>query len=157
MRGIARAGQKPRGLAKARRGATLRRGIKEETISRELEEVLFEFAEVMSEGDPSESTAMHGTFFGSTMITFDLDAVASRYRGDLDGPARRRLLRAVDGSVRVRLRAMRLACAAVQERLPGHVLGTAQVEMRTRLVRGKLHLDVDLEVPFDVSSKQDQR
>ncbi|MFW5921439.1 MAG: hypothetical protein ACOCUS_06325, partial [Polyangiales bacterium] len=88
---------------------------------------------------------------------FDLVALGERWRGPLDEAARARLLRAVQGSVRVRLRAMRLACAEVARRLPDRPLGTAQVETRARIVGDKLHVDVDLEVPIGVSSRTGQR
>jgi hypothetical protein len=137
-----------KGLARALRIQAMRkRGT--ETLSRQAEEALFRVAEVLSEGSLRES---EGAWFGSTMITFDLDRLAAVWRCPLDDDERARLRDAVEGSVRVRIRAMRLACEEVARRLPDRPLGTAQVETRVHLRRGKLHLDVDLEVPFGVSS-----
>lgn len=144
-----------RGPVKARRGATLVVRT-HESLSREAEELLFDAPEVMSEG--SVRSGRDGEqWFGSTMITMDLTALATRWRGPFDEDARARLLHALDGSVRVRLRAMRLACAEVARRLPDRALGTVQVDTRARIVGDKLHLDVDVEVPLDVSSARRRR
>ncbi len=145
-----------KGLAKARRGAVMRRR-GGEALSRETEEWLFEAPDVLCEGSVREGRAGKASWFGSTMITFDLDTIASRYRGTFDRDAQNRLVSALEGSVRVRIRAMRIACAEVARRLPDRRLGTAQVETRVRLVDQKLHLDVDLEVPIGVSSRRRRR
>jgi hypothetical protein len=143
---------RPKGLAKARRGAALRvrRG---EALTREAEERLFHRAEVISEGSVRESRGIV-SYFGSTMITCDLDDLRAAWRGPLDHDARERLARAVAGSVRVRLRIMRLAYAEVARRIPDRPLGTAQVETRVRLEGDRLLLDVDVEVPIGVSSRR---
>lgn len=136
-----------KGLARATRGSRLveRRRV---ALSREAEEALFRTANVISEGtlDPE------GIFFGSTMITFDLELLARDWRGPLDALERERLLRAVEGSVRVRLRAMRIARAQAQQHVGGRSLSTAHTEMRMNLRGTRLHLDVDLEVEVALSS-----
>lgn len=143
----------PRGPVKATRGATVH--VREhEVLSREAEEWLFHAPEVLSEGSMRPSG---DAWFGSTMITIDLTEFSRRWRGPFDEVARARLVRAMDGSVRVRLRAMRLACEEVARRLPDRSLGTAQVDTRVRLVGNHLHLDVDVEVPVDVSSARRRR
>jgi hypothetical protein len=145
----------PGGPVKARRGATIRRGT-HDVLSRDAEEWLFRCPEVLSEG--SVRAGEEGaSWFGSTMITVDLVALAQHWRGPLDAEARERLVAAMAGSVRVRLRAMRLACAEVARRLPDRRLGTAQVDTRVRVVGDQLYLDVDVEVPIDVTSAQGQR
>jgi hypothetical protein len=91
-------------------------------------------------------TDSHGaSFFGTTIITFDVADARKWLRGldGDDGPAL--LLALVEGSVRVRMRAMRLACAEAARRVPGHDLGTARVEIRVRREDDKMHVDVDLE------------
>lgn len=118
-----------------------------ETLTREAEERLFRNVEVLSEG-----AVRDGAWFGSTMITVDLDRLEGELRDPLDAEARERLLAAIAGSVRVRIRAMRLARAEVARRFPDRKLGTAQMETRIRLHEGKLHVDVDLEVPIGVTS-----
>lgn len=137
-----------KGLVRALRIRTMREE-RRTSLSREAEEALFRVAEVLSEGSARES---EGAWFGSTMITFDLDRLAGDWRRPLDEDERARLRDLVEGSVRVRIRAMRLACEEVARRLPDRRLGTAQIETRVHLRGGKLHLDVDLEVPLGVSS-----
>jgi hypothetical protein len=148
-----RATSPAKGLAKATRAALFVERT-HRALTREAEEILFEHAEVMTEGSTGREPREGGAFFGSTMITIDLEKLGGRLRG-LDAPGMNEALRDVVGSsVRVRLRAMRIACAEVARRVPDRDLGTAQVEIRTSLVGSRLHLDVDLEVPFDVPSER---
>ena len=148
-----------KGPVRARRGPTIveRRS---ESLSREAEELLFRAAEVLSEGgvrDAGIDGQPGASWFGSTMITFDLARVEASLRGPIDDASRARLARIVEGSVRVRLRATRMARHEVARRLPDRVLGTAQVETRVRIVGDKLHVDIDLEVPLRVSSRARKR
>ena len=145
-----------KGPARALRHATFRRG-EHHALSREAEEALFEHAEILNEGSVEGGREGGGGYCGSTMLTFDLDAMAGRMREPMSDDHRGRICSAVEGSVRVRLRAMRLACAEAARRVPELALGTALVETRVRLVGGMLHLDVDLEVPFELSSQREQR
>jgi len=143
-------------LAKALRGSLLV-GRQHTAISRAFEEELFRRADVLSEGSCRSAKGALDCYFGSTMISFDLSSVRGRFRGEFDAAAKAQLLRAVDGSVRVRLRAMRLACAEAARRVPDRALGTALTEIRVRLSNDQLHIDVDLEVPLGVSSRSRQR
>ncbi|MFI5308277.1 MAG: hypothetical protein ACHQ53_13030 [Polyangiales bacterium] len=123
------------------------------TLSRSLEDALFRCAEVLSEGGLRSQAAGGGdSYFGSTMISVELERLRPWLRGGLDAPERRRLMEAVDGSVRVRVRAMRLARAEALRRVPERGLGTAYFETRMRLTEHQLHIDVDLEAPLSVSS-----
>jgi len=138
-------------LARATRGpAMLRRGYA--ALSRELEEALFRHSDVLSEGYCRTSAPGGETYYGSTMISCDLEKVAEHFRGGLDAEGRDQLALAIDGSVRVRLRAMRLGCAEAARRVQHRALGTALVEVRVRMAELQLHIDVDLEVPLGVSS-----
>ena len=86
------------------------------------------------------------------MISIDLERLEPWFRGGLDARVLERLTQAVDGSVRVRLRAMRLARAEAARRVPNRLLGTAHVETRIRLSGRQLHIDVDLEASLSVFS-----
>lgn len=143
-------------LAKARRGPVLV-GRDRVAISRAFEEELFRRADVLSEGACRSGEGAVDCYFGSTMIRCDLLGMRERFRTELDDAFRAALLRAVEGSVRMRLRAMRLACAEAARRVPDRALGTALTEIRVRLSRDQLHIDVDLEVPLGVSSRSRQR
>jgi hypothetical protein len=126
-------------------------------LGRELEQEIFIKAKVLSEGGCRVALEGHESYFGSTMISVPLHSLAQVTRGDLDQNARDQLERAVAGSVRVRLRAMRIARAEVARRVPHRVLGTAQVETSVRLTRDQLFIDVDLEVPLGVSFSAKRR
>lgn len=131
------------GLAKARR-STLIRSRGGEALTREAEELLFALSERMTEGE----LARRGddeSWFGTTMFTVALDELARELRGALDSEA---LVRVVQGSVRVRLRAMRLACADVAHRHPDRAFGRAVVETQARVVGASLQIDVDLHWPL---------
>ncbi len=126
-------------------------------LSRELEQALFQNAEVLSEGNCRAAPEGHESYFGSTMISVPLHELARSARGVLDRAACNELEQAISGSVRIRLRAMRIARAEVARRVPHRVLGTAQVETRVRLSRDELLIDVDLEVPLGVSFSAKRR
>lgn len=121
-------------------------------LTRALEEELFRCAEVLSEGGRRAVGGQRDSYFGSTMISVDLERLRPLFRGGLDERTRQLLADAVDGSVRVRLRAMRLARAEAARRVQDRTLGTAFVETRVRLTQRQLHIDVDLEVTLSVSS-----
>lgn len=130
------------GLARATR-AGLSRTIRREVLSREAEELLFTCAELMTEARIDERG-----YSGSTMITFDLARVAEGLRDLSTAEDRARLLRVVEGSVRVRIRASRFACAEAARRVPDRSLGTFSVETRMRLDGTNLLVDVDVDAPF---------
>jgi len=142
-------------LARALRGPVFvrRGGI---AISRLLEEQLFGAAEVLSEGE-LRRLGDRDSYFGSTMIAFEIMRIAGFVSGRFDDDERDQLRRAIEGSVRMRIRAMRLACAEVGRRVPDRPLGTAQVETSTRLTATHLHMDIDVEVPVGVSSRARRR
>jgi hypothetical protein len=142
-----------KGLAKARRDAfVVSRPI--EYLSRGAEEALFQIAHILSEGSERGAPGAERCYFGSTMITFDLAELSKVWRGPFEAAERQALLRLVAGSVRVRLRATRIACAEVQRRVTERPLGSSMVETSVRLSGNTLQIDVDLEVLVGVSSPQ---
>jgi hypothetical protein len=130
---------RPGTLLRARDGCALRA---------RAEEDLFRDAEVLTEGRLGD-----GGFFGSTLVTIDLERLSPRYSGPMGEAERTRLFDAASGSVRVRLRAMRLACADAVRRHPDRAFGTARVETRMRLDGARLLIDVDLDMPLDTSMR----
>lgn len=122
-------------------------------LARALEEEIFRAADVLSEGSCRVVAGAGESYFGSTMIRVPLAPLQVHARGGLDATSRRTLADAVEGSARVRLRAMRLAIREATRRVAGLALGTAQVEIQVRLDDDHLHIDVDLEVPVGVSSR----
>ncbi len=135
-----------KGPARARKSPALRER-RYVALDRQTEELLFSELEVLSEGSVRD-----GVFFGSTMISIDLTRVEAHLRRPLGIEGRAALLQTLDGSVRVRIRAMRIAVEEVTRRHPAETLGTAQVETHIQISGDQLHLDIDVEVPFGVSS-----
>jgi hypothetical protein len=139
---------KPLVRASSSRPLTKRTGY---AITRSLEEELFRVADVLSEGSCRSGRNGTASYFGSTMISIDLTKVDQRQLGPLDSRSYEQLAQTVEGSVRVRLRALRIAYREVVQRVADRPFGTAQVETKVRLCGTQLHLDVDLEVPLEVS------
>ena len=144
--------EKLKPLVRAMRATALCGRGAEVTLSRAFEEELFRSAEVLSEGGCRGAIGQADSYFGSTMISVELERLRTWFRAGLDAHARQQLLQALDGSVRVRLRAMRLARAEAARRVPARALGTAYIETKVRLTERQLHIDVDLEVALSVSS-----
>jgi hypothetical protein len=140
-----------KGLAKARRDAFVVARSRE-YLSRGAEEALFQIAEVISEGSERAAASGQRHYCGSTMITFDLAKLSEVWRGPLGALERQALLRLVAGSVRIRLRAARIACAEAQRRVTERPLGSSTVETSVRLSGNTLQMDVDLELLVGVSS-----
>lgn len=137
--------------ARAGRPRALHRRGERTTLTATAIEELFASAEVLAEGGLSGDPGRE-TWYGSIMITFHLDRLVERCRGlerpeELDA-----LVDAITGSVRVRIRAHRMACREIYARYPDRRVGTAFVESRFRREGSRLLLDVDLEAPVEVVS-----
>lgn len=131
------------GLAKAR-SVALRHRQRPPTLSRELEELILELAERMSEGAVREA-ADGDAYFGSTMFSVNLSLLEARWRGPLP---REELREVLEGSVRLRLRLGRIARAEAAHRAPARDFGCAEIETQMTLVDDALHFDVDIEMPI---------
>jgi hypothetical protein len=118
-----------------------------------MEEVLFRHADVISEGSARMMKDAGSTYFGSTMIAVPFERLARETSEPLIGSFRAQLVRAIEGSVRVRLRAMRLARAEAGRRVDDALLGTARCDLRVTDAGKQLRIDVDLEVELRVSSR----
>jgi hypothetical protein len=118
-------------------------------LTRELEEALFRHADVISEGSTRAMPDARTTYFGSTMIAIAFDRLPS----DAHRVPRAELVHVIEGSVRVRLRAMRLARAEAVRRLNDSTLGTVLCDLRVHDAGKQLRIDVDLEVELRVSSR----
>ena len=87
------------------------------------------------------------------MITFDLRGLREHWRGPFEAAHEAELVRLVAGSVRVKMRVHRIACAEVARRVTDRPLGTAALEIQVRVSGDTLQMDVDLEVPVGVCSR----
>ncbi|MCG8554287.1 MAG: hypothetical protein MJD61_03220 [Proteobacteria bacterium] len=133
------------------RGAALHGRPRQETVSSCLEEALLAGAKVLSEGSCRGGEGQE-VYYGSTMITCELNGLRPHWRGLESDAEQQRLVAALSRSLRLRVHAMRLARAEAARRLPHRVLGAAEVETQLRLSGGQLQIDVDLEVEVGVSS-----
>jgi hypothetical protein len=109
---------------------------------------LYRVAEVLSEGRREDDV-----FYGTTLITIELTRALDGLSLETDESLLERVRDAIAGSVRVRLRAMRMAEDEVARRFPDREIGTARTETRFRLEGTRLMVDVDLEAPIGGSSK----
>jgi hypothetical protein len=102
-------------------------------------EILFETAEVLSEGERRD-----GGYFGSTMITFDLGRLGTVVRESCDAASARHVaeLAVADQRVRARARALAAADAALRA---GAGLADVDTEFRARAVGTRIHFDIDVE------------
>jgi hypothetical protein len=125
-------------MASARKVALFDREIRI-TLSQAAVEILFESADILSEGERRGDG-----YFGSTMITLDLTRVASLVREDCDAASARRVAELAMADKRVRERAKALAAADAAERA-GTLLQRVDCELRGRAVGTRVHLDVDVE------------
>jgi hypothetical protein len=120
----------------AARPSALLRTRRAEVLAPRAEEHLFGVAEVLAEG-----RAEGATYFGTTLVTFDLARLG------VEHPAER-LLPTIEGSLRVRLRIARLALEDVARKHPDAHFGTATLETRFRASGRCLFADVEVEVPL---------
>jgi hypothetical protein len=136
--------QRPPFLAKRQRVVVL---------TRALEEALFRHADVISEGGTRLMPKVGNTYFGSTMIAIAFDRLADETHQKFTRHTRATLVNVVEGSVRVRLRCMRMARAEAVRRVTDARLGTVLCELRVHEDGPHLRIDVDLEAPMRVSSR----
>lgn len=111
-------------------------------------EELFRFADVLTEGGLDGT----GRWYGSIMITFDLGRLQRRCRDLESEEDLEEVIAAIEGSVRVRVRAHRMACAEIYRRFPDRDVGTAQLYSVFEREGERLLLDIDLEAPVDLPS-----
>jgi len=101
--------------------------------------VLFDVAATLSEGQLQGKR-----YFGSTMITIDLERARDRVRDECDAASARRLAELLARDARVAARARALATAAATARA-GAPLARLDVELRARATGARVQLDLDVE------------
>jgi len=122
------------------------------SLSRPFEESFFRSAQVLSEGycglqNDGSYQDEETIYTGSTMLTVDLHRMGSSVMTEVERLGLATLVRVVEGSVRIRIRSIRLALSEATRRCVQGELGTAHIETRVRLEGNLLHVDVDLEAP----------
>jgi hypothetical protein len=130
-------------MARALRVTLFEREVREK-LSASAVEILFQRAQVLSEGRRSASPTAADAYFGSTMITIDLRELADLVREPADGATAEKLALLVQEDARAQKRVRQIA-AAEAERLGG---GSARaVEIRVRTEGATLYIDADVEGP----------
>jgi hypothetical protein len=131
-----------RPLARVARIALFEREVRERP-SRAALELVFRRAEVISEGQRAHRDG-RPTYFGSTMLTLDLEALAPSLRESCDAGTARRLagLLAGDPSVSSRIKAIATREAI---RLAGGRLRTIATEVKVSARGARVFIDVDVE------------
>lgn len=102
-------------------------------------EILFDGAQCLSEGQRDGDR-----WFGSTMITIDLERAGAALSDPCDVASARRVAELLAHDARVLARARALAARAASERA-GSALEALTVEIVARPAGRKVHLDVDVE------------
>jgi hypothetical protein len=122
-------------------------------LTQGLEEAMFKHADVISEGSARAMPKGGNTYFGSTMIAIAFERLERDTHQKFTRHTRAELVHVVEGSVRARLRCMRLARAEAGRRANDALLGTAMCDVRVHDDGKHLRIDVDLEVELRVSSR----
>ena len=133
-------------MATARRVALFEREIRVK-LSAAAVELLFEIAEILSEGQREGDG-----YYGSTMITIDLARAAEAVREGCDAASARVVAGLVAADARVKARARALAAADAEERA-GVRLGRVDVDLRARATGTRVHIDLDVEADVAQSSR----
>jgi hypothetical protein len=131
-----------RPMARVERIALFEREVRERP-SRAALELVFRRAEVMSEGQRANRDG-RPVYFGSTMLTLDLETLAPSLRESCDAGTARRLagLLAGDPSITARVKAIATREAT---RLSGGRLRTIATEMKVSARGARVFIDVDVE------------
>jgi hypothetical protein len=134
-----------RPLARVERISLFEREVRER-LSRAALELIFGAAGIMSEGQRSARNGRE-IFFGSTMLTIELPAVAGSVRDVCDARAAQHLcaLLATDGVAATRIKSI---AAAEAERLCRARPRTVGTEIKVRARGTTVYVDVDVEASF---------
>ena len=134
-----------RPLARVERISLFEREVKER-LSRAALDVLFATAGVMSEGQRAARGGRE-SFFGSTMLTIELDAAALALRDAADARAAQRLAALLARDAGAQARIKRLA-AEECERLSSARPRSLNTDIKVRARGTTVYVDVDVEASF---------
>jgi hypothetical protein len=132
-------------MARALKVTLFEREVREK-LSTSAIEILFQRAQVLSEGRRSQSPSAGAAFFGSTMLTLDLAELTDVVRDSADETTAKRLAALMEDDARVQKRVRQIA-AQEAERLAGGPTGARAVEIRLRTEGAIVYIDVDVESP----------
>ncbi|HEX2574226.1 MAG TPA: hypothetical protein VH877_32060 [Polyangia bacterium] len=130
-------------MAKTARVTLFEREIRER-LSQPAVELLFERAQVLSEGERVRGIQGGETFYGSTMLTIDLAAATSWVRESCDEEAAHRVAALMASDARV-ARCLRQIIDREVCRLVGRMLEKLHTDVRLRTEGTRIYVDVDFE------------
>lgn len=131
-----------RPMARVQRIALFEREVRER-LSRAAMDLLLERAEVMSEGQRSTRDGKP-VWFGSTMLTIDLEALGPALREACDAGTARRLATILTADTAVASRVKHIA-GREAARLAGGRLGAVATEVKVSARGARVFIDVDVE------------
>jgi hypothetical protein len=131
-----------RPLLRVRRISLFEREVRER-LSRAALDLVFASAAIMSEGQRSLRAGKE-IFFGSTMLTVELDGLSAAVRDACDACSARRLA-ALLGTEAAALARIRAIAAGEAERLGGTRPTSLEAEIRVRARGTTVYVDVDVE------------
>ena len=114
-------------------------------------EVLVAGARVLSEGQIAQQDSSGPTYFGSTMVTWDLRRSATHLRGPLDASVAEKLLSLCQQDDQVRERLFEVARKEAS-RLAGTALSDWDIEMTVMRKGAQVLVDLDVEAKAEVPS-----
>jgi hypothetical protein len=131
-----------RPLARVQRIALFEREVRER-LSRAALDLVFERAEVISEGQQS-TRAGQPVYFGSTMLTIDLEGLAPQLRESCDAGTARHLATLLKNDTAVATRVKSVA-AREAARIAGARLKAIATEVKVSARGARVFIDVDVE------------
>lgn len=132
-------------MAQVTRIALFEREVRER-LSRSATDLLLRRANVISEGQ-RERRGNRDAYFGSTMLTIDLPAMASLLREPCDAGTARRLAALLETDHAV-AESIRRVAERETERLAGGHPQQVETQVRIRAQGAKVYVDVDVEATF---------
>ena len=132
-------------MAQVTRIALFEREVRER-LSRSAADLLLRRAQVISEGQ-RERRNNRDAYFGSTMLTIDLPAMATLLREPCDAGTARRLVALFETDSAV-AKAIRRIAEQEAERLAGGRPKQVETQVRIRAQGPKVYVDVDVEATF---------
>ncbi|MBI2893151.1 MAG: hypothetical protein HYY06_06330 [Deltaproteobacteria bacterium] len=111
-------------------------------------ELVLSRASVISEGAVRSGIAGRETYFGSSMLTIDLEDLAKELRVPVDARLAEDLARRLPFSAHLKVHALRIARDEAERRVPGRSADRFSAELKVRAAATRLEVDVDVEMPL---------
>lgn len=114
-------------------------------------ELVLSRASVISEGAVRDGIGGRETYFGSTMLTIDLEDLSTRLRVPVDHGLAEDLARRLSSSAHLKVHALRIAREEAERRVGGRSADRFSAEISVRAAATRIEVDVDVEMPLAVA------